>query len=64
MQKWEYIYAVITKGDSVFLINERRQNKEQSLIELLREKGNEGWELVSVMKDDYGSRTFFFKRPK
>jgi hypothetical protein len=63
MQKWEYIYAVINSSDVLIVIN-GRSVETKPLINFLRETGNEGWELISVTRDDYGSRTFFFKRPK
>jgi hypothetical protein len=51
MQKWEYEWAtesLMTSGIQAFL----------------NTMGDQGWELVSVVKNEAGIMVYFFKRPK
>lgn len=66
MQKWEYLYCSIRRQyNAVDSINgESLQIQSyKPLASFLREKGDEGWELVAVGEGSYGN-TIYFKRPK
>lgn len=51
MQEWEY--------DLSFA----KFEEEYKIIDILTAKGNEGWELVTVMETE-GGFNLYFKRPK
>ena len=55
--KWEYKIAQI--GRSIAQIGHG-----ENAGTLLRQLGEEGWELIFVANDSGGKYTFFFKRPK
>jgi hypothetical protein len=62
MKKFEYMYS--EKWDLFKSEEELSPNNGQDHIKFLNEKGNEGWKLVSVLRDLKNNRTkiYYFKR--
>jgi hypothetical protein len=65
MQKWEYMYIEAYRND-VRSINEKSNPQgKDSLPRILKQCGDEGWELVGVRNVGESSCwSFIFKRPK
>lgn len=63
MQKWDYLTTTLTRNE--YWINSDYANKKgfqpsgNSRIDLLKEVGDDGWELVAAYEN-----FFYFKRPK
>lgn len=74
MQKWEYLFVSVTNErhadgrslqEVVFVNSEKKLVDERPLkSELAVQYGAEGWELVTIDFQDYGSWEMVFKRPK
>jgi hypothetical protein len=65
MQEWEYLVANQSSG-KIDSIDQQPTNREsrKTTVEFLKERGNEGWELVAVTRYDDYYETFYFKRKK
>ena len=66
MQKWEYLFMVSDERGKVSTINNQRvrSGEKVSSLQFAEERGNMGWELITVTEDEAGRNSFYFKRPK
>ena len=61
MQRWEHKAIEIRGRSAMVEFGDDREDRET----LLRQLGNEGWELAGVAgSDDHHNYTLYFKRPK
>ena len=61
MQRWEY--CELYKGN-VLYYHTQQEASFKNVYEAVAQLGMEGWEVVAVTHDDYGSPKYYiFKRP-